>query len=90
MLTGKGIHFEMAGGGTIRPQQASDGVILMLAFLALAHVPDPPKLLLLEEPENGIYPKRLAEVITLLKTMAQEPRASVFRRSSSRRIRPMC
>ena len=33
--------------------------------------PEPPRLVLLEEPENGIYPKRLAEVITLLKTMAK-------------------
>ena len=40
-------------------QQASDGGILFLAFLALARVPDPPPLLLIEEPENGVYPERL-------------------------------
>ena len=41
----------------------------MLGFLALAHLPDPPTLLLIEEPENGIYPKRLGEVIQMLKQM---------------------
>ena len=38
-------------------------------LLALAHLPEPPPLLLLEEPENGIYPKRLGEVITILKDL---------------------
>jgi len=66
---GKGIYFEMQSGETVRAQQASDGAILFLGFLALAYLPDPPNLLLIEEPENGIYPKRLAEVITLLKQL---------------------
>jgi len=69
MSTGKGIYFETCGGQTIRAQQASDGAILFLGFLALAHVPDPPTLLLIEEPENGIYPKRLGEVIMLLRQL---------------------
>jgi predicted ATPase len=69
MSTGKGIYFETRGGQTIRAQQASDGAILFLGFLALAHVPDPPTLLLIEEPENGIYPMRLGEVITLLRQL---------------------
>ena len=66
---GHGIFFESVGGATIRAQQASDGAILFLGFLALAHLPEPPTLLLIEEPENGVYPKRLAEVIRLLKGM---------------------
>ena len=66
---GKGIVFETQSGQTVRAQQASDGAILFLGFLALAHLPEPPTLLLIEEPENGIYPKRLGEVITLLKEL---------------------
>ncbi len=66
---GKGIFIETRGSQTIRAQQASDGAILFLGFLALAHIPDPPNLLLIEEPENGIYPKRLGEVIALLKEL---------------------
>ena len=66
---GKGIHFETQSGQMIRAQQASDGAVLLLGFLALAHLPDPPNLLLIEEPENGIYPKRLGQVISILKEL---------------------
>ena len=68
---GKGIFFELKDGTLISAKQASDGVVLFLAYLALAHTPNPPKLLLIEEPENGIYPQRLQEVIGLLKEMIQ-------------------
>jgi len=66
---GNAIHFETKTGESVRAQQASDGAILFLGFLALAHLPQPPNLLLIEEPENGIYPKRLGEVIRMLKEM---------------------
>lgn len=68
-VVGKGIHFETQAGRRIRAQQASDGAILLLGFLALANLPQPPKLLLIEEPETGIYPERLGQVIELLQTM---------------------
>lgn len=67
---GKGIWFETRGQKTVRAQQASDGAILFLGLLALAYVPEPPRVLLLEEPENAVYPKRLSEVIRLLKSMS--------------------
>ena len=66
---GKGVWFETQSGQTVRAEQASDGAILLLGFLALAHLPDPPNLLLIEEPENGIYPTRLRQVIELLKDL---------------------
>ncbi len=67
---GIGIHFKTRRGHHVRTQQASDGAILFLAFLALARVPDPPPLLLIEEPENGVYPERLKELAALLKGVA--------------------
>ncbi len=70
---GKGIHFETKGGTTIRAQQASDGALLFLGLLALVHSPRPPKLLLIEEPEKGVYPKRLAEFIELVKNLERTP-----------------
>lgn len=66
---GMAIFFETVAGQTIRAQQASDGAILFLGFLSLAYLPDPPKLLLIEEPENGIYPARLRQIIDLLKQL---------------------
>ena len=71
-VTGKGIHFETKGGRRIRAQQASDGAILFLGYLTLANLPRPPKLLLIEEPETGIYPERLGQVIELLREMTEE------------------
>jgi predicted ATPase len=71
-VIGKGIHFETQGGRNIRAQQASDGAILFLGFLALANLPHPPRLLLVEEPETGIYPERLGQVIELLRKLTEE------------------
>jgi len=75
---GLAIRLETRDGQTVRAEQASDGAILMLGFLALAHLPDPPRLLLIEEPENGIYPKWLGEVIKLLKQMVYRTEGRPF------------
>ncbi len=72
-MTGKGIFFETTQGRAIRAQQASDGAILFLGLLALIHSPEPPKLLLIEEPEKGVYPKRLEEVIRLIRRLQESP-----------------
>jgi energy-coupling factor transporter ATP-binding protein EcfA2 len=69
--TGKGIVFETQSGD-VHARNVSDGVLLFLGFLALCYIPSPPKLLLIEEPENGIYPKRLSQVVGLLKRLATE------------------
>ena len=68
-VTGKGVHLVMRSGQTVRARHASDGAILFLGLLALLHLPEPPGLLLLEEPENGVYPTRLGQIIKLLKEM---------------------
>jgi len=43
----------------------------MLFFVALAYHPTPPKLILLEEPENGVHPRRLADIVRLLREITQ-------------------
>jgi hypothetical protein len=70
---GKEVLFETQLGGTVRARQASEGVLLFLAFLALVHLPiaHRPKLVLLEEPERGVYPKKLQELIQALKKWAE-------------------
>ncbi len=70
---GKGIYFETQAGATVRAQQASDGAILFLGFLSLFYLPTPPKLLLIEEPETGVYPKRLNQIIDILRKMVGSP-----------------
>lgn len=72
---GKGIYFELADQRqSIRAAQASDGVLLVLAYLALLHLPTQyaPRVLLIEEPENGIHPRRLQDVLKILREAVQQ------------------
>lgn len=70
---GKGLYFEFAGGGELVPaSQASDGVLLVLAYLTVLYLPKPPRVVLVEEPENGIHPKRLQDVLKILRDLIGE------------------
>ena len=51
--------------------RASVGVRLLLFFVAMAYHPKPPKLMLIEEPENSVHPKRLGDVVRLLHEITQ-------------------
>ena len=50
---------------------ASTGVRSLIFFLALAHHPKPPPLILIEEPETGLHPKRLEDVVGLLRSITR-------------------
>ena len=63
----------MESGWEMPADSASSGVRLLLFFLTLAHQPDPPKTILIEEPENGIHPRRLEEVMQMLIRLAESP-----------------
>ena len=52
-------------------EEVSEGVLYFLALLCIVHQPDPPKLLLLEEPEKGIHPRRIKEVMDFIFELAQ-------------------
>ena len=70
---GKGLYFQLSTGGQLVPaSQASDGTLLVLAYLAVLYLPEPPRVLLVEEPENGVHPKRLREVLTILRELVRE------------------
>ncbi|MBX3474235.1 MAG: AAA family ATPase [Planctomycetes bacterium] len=62
----KELRFEVAGGGIVRAERISDGVLLLLAFVTIAVDEYHPAVLMVEEPENGIHPKQLREVLSLL------------------------
>lgn len=59
------------GGLTIPGDKVSVGVRLMLFFVALSYHPSPPDVILLEEPENGVHPRRLAGIMKLLREITQ-------------------
>lgn len=70
---GKGLYFEFIGSGElVSAAQVSDGVLLVLAYLTLLYLPKPPRVLLVEEPENGIHPKRLQDVLKILRELVAE------------------
>ena len=69
--SGKGIYFQLRNGRSIPAAQASDGSLLVLAYLTLLYLPDPPRVILVEEPENGIHPKRLEEVLSILRQLIE-------------------
>ncbi|MEX0714611.1 MAG: AAA family ATPase [Pirellulales bacterium] len=70
---GKGLYFEFAPGNqVIAAAQVSDGLLLVLAYLTVLYLPQPPRVLLIEEPENGIHPKRLQDVLKILRTLIAE------------------
>ncbi|MFM9960897.1 MAG: AAA family ATPase [Planctomycetaceae bacterium] len=72
----KGIYFDTQAVTDLPASKMSDGVLLVLAYLTLLHLPKPPRLLLIEEPENGIHPQRLQDVIAILKEIITEQTAT--------------
>ncbi|MEP7120820.1 MAG: AAA family ATPase [Byssovorax sp.] len=68
----KVLDFVLAGTSppvTIPATQASEGALMLTAFLTLAYG-DTPEVLLIEEPENGLHPTRLQTVIDLLRQIS--------------------
>lgn len=59
-------------GTTYWADELSEGTLYFLALLCIIHQPNPPKLLLLEEPEKGIHPRRIYEVIQFILGLAEE------------------
>jgi predicted ATPase len=58
------------GGHTIPAAQLSQGTLLALTMLTLAHLPNPPTLIGLEEPDRGIHPRLLRDVRDALYRLA--------------------
>lgn len=57
-------------GNEFWAEEVSEGVLYFLALLCIVHQPNPPKLLLLEEPEKGIHPRRIREVMNFIFELA--------------------
>ena len=55
----------------------SDGVMLSLAYLALCYRPDPPKVLLIEEPEAGVHHASLKQIVTTLRELSDQKHVQI-------------
>lgn len=62
-------EFVTGAGQTIPAEELSDGVLLVLGLLVLRYGPVPQKILLLEEPENGVHPRALEFIMQHLRAM---------------------
>jgi len=58
------------GGHVIPARELSDGTLLATALLTLAHLPQPPPLIALEEPDSGLHPRLLRRVQDALYRLA--------------------
>jgi predicted ATPase len=65
------LMFVTSEGVEIDGAQMSSGVRLLLFFLTLAHHPRRPKVVLIEEPENGVHPRRLQSIVDILKSVSE-------------------
>lgn len=69
--TTRQLDLEIEGGFVVTGDQASAGVRMLLYFLALAWHPHPPDLVLIEEPETGLHPGRLRDVMDLIRGLTE-------------------
>jgi energy-coupling factor transporter ATP-binding protein EcfA2 len=63
------LEIELADGTRVRGDGLSEGLLYYLAYAALRHLA-PAGTLLVEEPENGLHPARIREVIAVLRAIS--------------------
>jgi predicted ATPase len=68
----KEIEIELVSGQRIPAAQVSEGILYFLAYAALQHV-HPSPVLLIEEPETGLHPARIREVMRVLRGITEAP-----------------
>lgn len=67
--TTKALGVELRDGQSISAGGLSEGMLYWLAFAALPYL-SPAPLLLIEEPENGLHPSRIADVMGVLRDIS--------------------
>ena len=75
--TYKKIGLATENGDTYWAEDLSDGTLYFLALLCIVHQPNPPRILLLEEPENGIHPRRIKEMLDYIFDLAEDKNIQV-------------
>jgi len=71
------LEAELTSGVHVGANRMSEGLLYYLAFAALRHI-DPVSLLLVEEPENGLHPARIAEVVRVLRAIVEDTGTQVI------------
>jgi predicted ATPase len=66
----KTIGVQLMDGTFVPAEHMSEGLLYFLAFAALPYL-EPRSLLLIEEPENGLHPARIREVMKILREVSK-------------------
>lgn len=66
----KQLEIELLNDQRVPAALMSEGLLLYLAYAALPHL-TPTRMLLIEEPENGLHPARITEVMNLLREVSK-------------------
>ncbi len=74
--TGQGrklVGIRLLDNTEVRATEMSEGLLYFLAFATIGELagPDGPLLWLVEEPENGLHPARIKEVVQILRAMSE-------------------
>jgi len=65
------LRAQLRDGTVVPAAQISEGLLYYAAYLTLQHL-RPVSLLLVEEPENGLHPSRIRDVVCVLRTLAEK------------------
>jgi predicted ATPase len=71
------VYLRTRDEGRVSARVASDGTLRVLALLAALYDPAHRGLICFEEPENGIYPQRLRELVRHLRRLVTDPARTV-------------
>ena len=66
----KALGLTLVGGKKVSAAEMSEGMLYWLAFAIIEHLA-PQSMLFIEEPENGLHPARIAEVMRVLHEVSQ-------------------
>jgi predicted ATPase len=67
----RGMGVKLTDGEFVPSELMSEGLLYYLAFAVLPHL-EPTAMLLIEEPENGLHPARIAEVMRVLRAISEK------------------
>lgn len=68
--TTKALGVELMDGRSVSADRLSEGMLYWLAFAALPYL-QPTPLILIEEPENGLHPSRIGDVMHVLREVSK-------------------
>lgn len=67
------IFVDHVDGYEIPSKLLSDGTLRVLALIVMGYDPEFSGTIILEEPENGVHPGRISQVVSLLQSMTNQP-----------------